>query len=435
MTKEKAYAKHPETSIYRAPGGRRVNTILMGTYVGIEEEEDHDGETWYRVRTAGPDGWIRESDTSDKLPLKVFFIDVGQGDGVLLETPSGKRVLIDVGWQEHVYNYLTRWQYTWVLAQIEEGGQGAPTHVHIDAVVLTHFDADHYGGLLPILKDRRFSIGTIYHNGIARFQTSSGDRPSRYNTKLGEKKGKKLVTHFDTFDDLVALRDLGGEDQGGFTSMFTKFADACEQAKVDGRLGGMMRLTSDLAHLPGFEAEEDGRIEVLGPVCDKHGHYAWFHDPSHTINGHSVVLKAHQGNKTVLLAGDLNAASQAHLLEHYKGEEDIFTVDVAKACHHGSSDFLDDFLAHQNAGATIISSGDNESHSHPRADMIGACGRHGRGLRPLVFCTELARSVKSDGDILYGMIHCRVSEGGKIVLAQMKESGGDRDKWDSYELK
>ncbi len=41
---------------------------------------------------------------------------------------------------------------------------------------------------------------------------------------------------------------------------------------------------------------------------------------------------------------------------------------------------------------SIISSGDNESYSHPRADTMGFLGKAGRGRRPLIFSTELARS-------------------------------------------
>ncbi len=49
----------------------------------------------------------------------------------------------------------------------------------------------------------------------------------------------------------------------------------------------------------------------------------------------------------------------------------------------------------------------------------------------MIFSTELARSVNTDGDILYGLINLR-SDGQKLVLAQMKEAGADKDLWDSY---
>ena len=65
---------------------------------------------------------------------------------------------------------------------------------------------------------------------------------------------------------------------------------------------------------------------------------------------------------------------------------------MAKACHHGSADLSIDYLKAVDAVATIVSSGDDEPHCHPRPDALGAFGRHGRGERPLIFSTELARS-------------------------------------------
>ena len=165
--------------------------------------------------------------------------------------------------------------------------------------------------------------------------------------------------------------------------------------------------------------------------------YPWFRDSSHTRNGHSLVLKLKYSEndgpgKSFLLGGDLNSAAENYLMEHY-GNENPFEVDVAKSCHHGSSDFTVDFMKQINPFATVISSGDNESFAHPRADAIGCAGRYSRGVRPKVFSTELARSINSGGDVLFGMINCR-TDGDKVILAQMKESRRGSDIWDSYEL-
>ena len=115
----------------------------------------------------------------------------------------------------------------------------------------------------------------------------------------------------------------------------------------------------------------------------------------------------------MLLTGDLNSASERRLLEHYTGFDpaevdeagraqmielarSVFASDAAKSCHHGSADFLDEFLGGIDAPVTVISSGDDEPFSHPRPDALGALGRWGRGPRPLIFSTELARSAKEN---------------------------------------
>jgi hypothetical protein len=111
----------------------------------------------------------------------------------------------------------------------------------------------------------------------------------------------------------------------------------------------------------------------------------------------------------LLLGGDLNVLAEKYLLEHYTGEtisprtaqdeerlvkkaRRVFESDFAKSCHHGSADFTEYFLQAINAHATVISSGDDEPHAHPRADTLGTVGKHSRGRRSSIFSTELARS-------------------------------------------
>ncbi|WP_214779784.1 S-layer homology domain-containing protein [Bacillus sp. ISL-45] len=69
--------------------------------------------------------------------LAVHFLDVDQGDSSLLITPNGKTILIDGGKQtagEKVVSYLK-----------------AAGVTSIDYLVATHPDADHIGGLIPVL--------------------------------------------------------------------------------------------------------------------------------------------------------------------------------------------------------------------------------------------------------------------------------------------
>ncbi|HMF71808.1 MAG TPA: hypothetical protein VK616_10050, partial [Flavitalea sp.] len=134
-----------------------------------------------------------------------------------------------------------------------------------------------------------------------------------------------------------------------------------------------------------------------------------------------------------LFGGDLNIPSEKHLLSH-SAPNNPFEADVAKSCHHGASEFTLEYMAAVNPYATVISSGDNETYSHPRADAIGCAGKYSKSTRPLVFSTELARSSNVETDsIKFGMINLR-SDGKSIIMAQMKEASGDGDVWDLYEV-
>ncbi|MGH7587354.1 MAG: hypothetical protein ACRELU_02060 [Gemmatimonadota bacterium] len=166
-------------------------------------------------------------------------------------------------------------------------------------------------------------------------------------------------------------------------------------------------------HVPGYGPTAQMTIEVLSPVPevrpDGSLRLPWSNSDGITKNGNSIILRIRIGKVRILLGGDLNRPFEERLLEHYTGldprpvtEADRlslvtearkrFRSDVAKACHHGSADFTSRFLEGIDAIATVVSSGDEESHCHPRPDALGALGRRGRGERPLIFSTELARS-------------------------------------------
>lgn len=178
---------------------------------------------------------------------------------------------------------------------------------------------------------------------------------------------------------------------------------------ASGRCGDFRGLSASDGHLPGFAPGQSATtIELLGPARAADGSLPWFGGVGPTKNGHSLVLRLIYRNVRLLLGGDLNVPAEHHLLKHATGmavppaaadraalvaaARPVFEADVAKACHHGSADFTDLYLEAVNPIATVISSGDNEPHAHPRADALGAAGKWGRGERPLVFSTELARS-------------------------------------------
>lgn len=88
--------------------------------------------------------------------LEVHFIDVGQGDSILVRTIDGKNMLIDSGSSEKsatVLDYLKK-----------EGVR------KLDIVIATHPDEDHIGSMSEIIK--KHEIGTFYlpnklHNTMA----------------------------------------------------------------------------------------------------------------------------------------------------------------------------------------------------------------------------------------------------------------------------
>jgi len=73
--------------------------------------------------------------------LKVWILDVGQGDGILIKTPNNIDVLIDGGPGRSI---------------LEKLGEALPFwDRHIDLIILTHPHADHVNGLVEVLKRYR----------------------------------------------------------------------------------------------------------------------------------------------------------------------------------------------------------------------------------------------------------------------------------------
>lgn len=81
--------------------------------------------------------------------LAVSFLDVGQGDSILIEGPTGIQVLVDGGKDRSVLRELPRVMH--------------PLDRSIDAVVATHPDADHIGGLPDVLA--RYRVSTLVASG------------------------------------------------------------------------------------------------------------------------------------------------------------------------------------------------------------------------------------------------------------------------------
>ncbi|HSK70461.1 MAG TPA: MBL fold metallo-hydrolase [Pyrinomonadaceae bacterium] len=441
------YAGYPTAFVYKEPNGRspKIGHLLWGTWIEHQEEEQGD---WAKVRIRGWDlnrqrkiGWMRKSDFQTNRVLEVYFVDVAQGDGCLVITPDDKFHLIDAGEGRNMAAFL-RWKFN--LAKF----QG---NITFENTIISHADSDHYKGFLEILKEPKIKFKNVYHNGLVE-RTGSDLLGRRENGFMTE-----IVV--DDADLNAIINDPAKVGRKNYPTLMKKLRENGAAIKM---------LCCEDEYLPGYGQENDElKIRVLAPVPDTGDNgkrkMRWFGDNGKTKNGHSVVLKVEYKNVKILLGGDLNIPAENHLLEHYTGinpetaneqqkEElirlarDVFQVDAAKACHHGSADFSNLFLQSLNTAATVISSGDDEPHAHPRPDAVGACGKFGRGDRPLIFSTELARStrdliIKANPTkkelgrtvAVYGMIDLR-TDGKKVVLAQKLEQKAARGEWDFYEL-
>ncbi|MFP8489917.1 DNA internalization-related competence protein ComEC/Rec2 [Gracilimonas sp. Q87] len=84
----------------------------------------------------------------------VIYFDVGQGDAALLQTPTGKNILIDAGVWSPGYNSGKGV----ILPHLQASGIKK-----LDAIVLSHPHSDHIGGIVDLINE--IEIGMIYNSG------------------------------------------------------------------------------------------------------------------------------------------------------------------------------------------------------------------------------------------------------------------------------
>lgn len=383
------YTDRPLVSVYESrEGNKKVATLFLGEWLKLlEDDVPPNGRALVRYR--GGRGYVRTADLREDRLLEVFFIDVDQGDSILVQTPDDRRILIDGGQNGEAHRFI-RDKYN-----LYQKGN----YIDFEAVVATHMDSDHAKGLIPILADPKIAVKRFYHNGI--FRRSSNETAQVKNGRITG------LTDCPTAQDLPNLTPLMQELLGALEVARSNLPVAVAGMNKSARWQGSVRMPRqgmvckrlDLAdqYLPPFDARGDLRVEVLWPAASTAGgklSYRHFGDMGKTVNGNSVVLMLRYGASRILLTGDLNEPSMGEMLAYYhrRGEVDRLRADVYKAAHHGSQDFSVPFLQAVAPDAAVVSSGDDrrDAHGHPRAVLLGTITRYSNSRRPAVFCTELA---------------------------------------------
>ncbi|KAA8756030.1 ComEC/Rec2 family competence protein [Paenibacillus sp. UASWS1643] len=313
----------------------------------------------------------------------VQFLDIGQGDSTLITTPEGKHILVDGGGTVSFGNTEQSWKTRRdpyevgakvVVPLLKKRG------IHqLDAVIVTHADQDHAGGLQAVLE--QIPVKRFMFNG-----TTSGK---------------------DNFDKLLD------------TAMERKIPlYAIQQGmsyKAD-KQTSLHFIAPDLAHM---DVNESGNV----PVSEHQNH-------------DSVVFLLEMAGASMLFTGDMDAAAEQDLLYMIQdgslaaqfeqkgadigvtegGVQRVLTgllrdnsndysasssvsIDVLKVAHHGSkTSSTEAWLQYWNAKTAVISAGVNNTYGHPNPGVMERLEATGSDIYRTDQMGEIQMRVK-DGNI------------------------------------
>jgi competence protein ComEC len=235
---------------------------------------------------------------------RVIFLDIGQGDATLVIAPDGETLLIDGG--PNGRGDLLR-------AALDRWSAG-----RLDAVVVSHFDADHLGGVVDLLSGPDGTVG---------------------NT-----------------DDLVPDVRLSPVDDGGCDSVTCgRFRGLAAQPFTAPRPGDTIALGAMQVTVVAADGDVgDGLI-----------------DGANDDNERSVVVRLDFGGRTVLINGDLTGGGSGTADLETPLAERTGAVDVLRTGHHGSAtSSAASALSRWSPRAAIFSLGTDNAFCHPEQGVL-----------------------------------------------------------------
>ncbi|CAH0121029.1 ComE operon protein 3 [Paenibacillus sp. CECT 9249] len=272
----------------------------------------------------------------------VQFLDVGQGDSILIRTPHGKTLLVDGGgtvrfrkpgdeWKERKDPFEVGQKL--LVPLLKQRG------VHkLDAVIATHQDQDHIGGLQAVLE--QIPTRAVIFNGTLK--------PGDAAAKLFRTANEKRIPLY---------------------------------AAVDGQT-----LTLD----------KDTEIKFIYPSA------TFSQQPRITItkeqNDRSVAFVMKMKESTFLFTGDMERKAELAVVDKYARTDAFRPVDVMKVAHHGSkTSTTDDWLRLWQPKTAVISVGAANFYGHPTAQVLDRLKAFGVSTLRTDKNGEVQMQVRRDG--------------------------------------
>ena len=278
---------------------------------------------------------------------RVTFLDVGQGDGIVVETGQGA-YLFDCGStsRKNIGEYVLK-------PYLKSRGTRS-----LRGVFVSHPDEDHINGVIELLEngaDWGIVVEQLFLPAIAE-----GKRTESFATLLAAAEMAEVPVSYikcgdEIRDSQLRLLCLHPEenttlaDANAYSECFyvEVFAKKMKQEAIDDRKAN--------------DASGGSAIEGSG----ENGSFAG--------NSERKDFRVNDGKINILLTGDVEGEGERQLMQELQEQrgQRAFRVDILKVAHHGSGYSTGtEFLAAASPATAIISCGRNNSYGHPHAETL-----------------------------------------------------------------
>lgn len=279
--------------------------------------------------------------------LQVHFMDVGQGDSILILFPDGKDMLIDCANYNNSSAYRTE-----TLAYIDT----YVTDGQLDYLMLTHCDSDHVYFMDEVLEN--YQVDNVFMPNVlaTHDKVAEADLPQEQLDRFTDEDTVSTACYADFFiaaitepDCTVTLNVDPDEDTNSIV-----ITDGTEQS--DGSYDGATYMLT-------FYCPTEEYYESTG-FDDANGYSA-----AEYKNAVSPIGILEYNDVRIVLTGDSNEINEPTFVDRIGGYIDC---DVLKVGHHGSeTSSTEEFLDAINCEYAVIScNAEGNTFSHPRQSTL-----------------------------------------------------------------
>ena len=277
--------------------------------------------------------------------LQVHFMDVGQGDSILILFPDGKDMLIDCANYNNASAYRTE-----TLAYMDN----YVTDGQLDYLMLTHCDGDHVYFMDEVLE--KYDVDTVFMPNVLA-------EPS------GTQSSDRLQAEIDALDQnkVGMFTDEDTVNSNAYAEFFIAALSEpdCEIVlNVDPDEDTNSIVITDGTKLS--DGTYDGSTYMLTFYCPTEEYYATTDlSSAEEKNAISPIGILEYNDVRIVLTGDSNEINEPTFVDRIGGSLDC---DVLKVGHHGSeTSSTEEFLDAINCEYAVIScNADGNTFSHPR---------------------------------------------------------------------